>query len=92
MHMKEITPSGSVGKQVFSATGEQRWVKGVTLTPATASAATVILRDGESSGEVVFTGNRPAGDGGSFKVCHKFTKGLHVKVTPANALAYLIIE
>ena len=89
-HMLEVTPSASVGRQVFPS-GQTRSVLGATLTPGV-SSATLILRDGYSSGEVVFTAKLPASTSESFKVCHKFTKGCHVKVTPASALAYLIIN
>lgn len=89
--LKEVTPSGSVGKQVFS-TSEQRVLCGAILT-AGASAATLVIRKYNASGETILTmksgvnNSVPTPDG----IEHQVT-GLHVKVTPANALAYLLIE
>ena len=90
----EVTPSGSVGKQVY-ATGSQSaqvTVQKVTLAAAPSSAAVLVVRDGNASGETVFTANLLANTTRQFSLCHKFQKGMHVKVTPGNAKAYLIIK
>lgn len=88
----EVTPSAAVGKQVFASTVPVM-LHSVIVTPAAVSAATVIIRDGESSGTVKLTVNSPAGESCQFDMgCKKFTKGMHVKITPANAKAYLLIK
>ena len=57
---KEVAISGSVGKQVYS-TAEQVTLKGVIATPGAASAVVVVVRDGETSGEVKLTVRSDAG-------------------------------
>ena len=87
----QVTVSGTVGKQVF-ATNVQGSVCDLILTPSGANA-TVKVRDGNASGEVVFFGRAPSAYGSKcFDLDHKFTKGMHVKVIGANAEAYLVIE
>lgn len=87
----EVTVSGAVGKQTVPTTAQAR-LKGVILTPSGANA-TVKIRDGNASGEVVlFTRALSAYGTNYVKVDHKFTKGAHVKVIGTNAVAYLVLE
>jgi hypothetical protein len=89
--LKQVTVSGTVGKQVV-ATTEQAKVCGLFLTPSAANA-TIKIRDGNASGEVVFFGRAMSAKGTNpLEIEHKFTKGMHVKVIGANAEAYLVIE
>lgn len=91
----QVAVSGTVGKQVFKTSGKnlnQAYLKSVLLTPSGANA-TVKIRDGNASGEVVFFGRAPSAFGTKeMEVEHKFTKGMHVVVIGANAQAYLVYE
>ena len=89
----EVSVSGTVGKQVI-ATNTQALLKGVIITPSAANA-TVKIRDGNASGEVVFYAVAPsAAPKRSYDFCvnHKFTKGMHVKVIGTANVAYLVLE
>jgi hypothetical protein len=87
----QVAVSGAVGKQVIPTT-KQAEVKYVSLTPSAANA-TIKLRDGNASGEVVFFGRAISANGtAQFEVCHKFTKGMHVTVIGAAAEAYVVIN
>lgn len=87
----QVTVSGAVGKQTIPTTN-QAHLKEVILTPSGANA-TVKIRDGNASGEVVLFARAASAHGSEcFKACHKFTKGMHVKVIGANAEAYLVLE
>lgn len=94
--LKQVTVSGSVGKQVFARDGvTQVSLNGFFLTPSGANA-TIKIRDGIGgvSGEVVFFGRAPSAGGTlafPLEKPHKFTKGLHVTVIGTNAEAYLDI-
>lgn len=89
---KEITPSGTVGKQVF-ATTVQKVLCSVVVTPGTTSAAVVVIRDGNASGDVRLTATSPANESRQIEMDGlRFDRGMHVKVTPSNAKAYLIIN
>lgn len=91
MTLLQVTVSGSVGKQVFPTT-MQKEVCGITLTPSGANA-TVKIRDGNASGEVVLFARAPSAQGSKFfEFEHKFSKGMHVKVIGTNAEAYLDIS
>lgn len=87
-----VAVSGTVGKQVFTSARPVE-LEYVLLTPSGANAS-VQIRDGNASGEVVFRATAPVSAGGSvqFDVCHKFTKGVHVKVLGTAAQAYLVIN
>jgi len=86
-----VTVSGAVGKQVVPTTKVVE-VEGIFLTPSGANA-TIKVRDGNASGEVVFFGRATSANGtNSFAFDHKFTKGMHVKVIGTNAEAYLDIS
>lgn len=86
-----VAVSGSIGKQVYPTT-QQVTVEKLILTPSGANA-TVKLRDGNASGEVVFFGRAPSAYGSKeFEFCHKFNKGLHVKVIGTLAEAYIDIR
>lgn len=91
MTLLQVTVSGSVGKQVFPTTMKKE-VCGITLTPSGANA-TIKVRDGNASGEVVLFARAPSAQGSKvFEFEHKFTKGMHVKVIGTNAEAYLDIS
>lgn len=87
----EVTPSGTVGKQVYAST-RPVVVKSVILTAPT-SAATAIIRDGNASGTVMMTIKTPVGDTNNIVLegGKRFDKGLHAKVTGVGALCYLEI-
>ncbi len=90
MTLIQVTISGSLGKQVYP-TNKQVEVCAIALTPSGANA-TVKVRDGNASGEVVFFGRAPSAYGTKvFELEHKFTKGMHVKVIGTLAEAYLDI-
>ena len=86
----EVTVSGTVGKQVVAKTAQTE-MKAIVLSPSGANA-TIKIRDqhGGASGEVVLFARAPSAYGSkTLKVCHKFTKGMHVTVIGTNAVAYL---
>jgi hypothetical protein len=89
----EVTASGTVGKQTIPTTQQVR-LKGVLITPSAANA-TVKIRDGNASGEVVFYAVVPSAApkrSEAYYVDHKFTKGMHVKVIGTANVAYLVLE
>lgn len=91
--IKEVTVSGTVGKQVYSSTSKIELCH-ITLTPSAANA-TIKVRDGIGgvSGEVLLFGRAMSAYGSKcFKLEHKFTKGLHVTVIGTAAVAYLEIN
>lgn len=107
MTMIPVAVSGTVGKQIFPTPvnasagallpgvtfNTKAMIDGILLTPSGANA-TLTIRDGNASGEVVFFGRATSAYGtkdfDSFE--HVFTKGMHVKVIGTNAVAYLNIE
>ena len=87
----EVGISGTVGKQVFAA-NRPAVLKSVVLN-STVSAGVLVLRDGNSSGEVKLTLNRAAGGSDQREFCGvRFDKGIHAKVTGTGSLCYLEIE
>lgn len=87
----QVAVSGSVGKQVFPTTRKVQLCN-LILSPSGANAS-VKVRDGNASGEVVFFGRAPSAQGTlGWDVDHNFTKGMHVLVLGTNAQAYLIFE
>jgi hypothetical protein len=87
----QVAVSGAVGKQVFPTTRKVD-LHNLIITPSGANA-TVKIRDGNASGEVVFFGRALSAYGTrDFEVCHNFTKGMHVMVIGTNAQAYLIFD
>lgn len=90
MTTKEVTVSGSVGKQAF-ATTDNVILQSVILTAV--SAATVVIRDGNASGDVMLDASTPAATSRSFPLYGiRFDKGMHVKVTGTNSKCYLVIN
>lgn len=91
MSLIEVAVSGAVGKQTIPTTQQVR-LFGVYLTPSGANA-TIKIRDGNASGEVILFARAPSAFGTREIVledeCHKFTRGMHVKVIGTNAVAYL---
>jgi hypothetical protein len=92
MPLIEVAVSAAVGKQITPTTKSVHLCS-VTLTPSAANA-TIKIRDGNASGEVVFYGRAlsAAGTGNYHDLEHRFTKGMHVKVIGTNAVAYLEIH
>jgi hypothetical protein len=91
--LKQVTVSGTVGKQVVPTNG-QAVLHGVMLTPSGANAS-VKIRDGNASGEVVFFAKSPSASTHPtihIPVSHNFTRGMHVKVLGTGADAYLDIS
>lgn len=95
MALIQVTVSGSVGKQVLKTSGNNSYqgkLEHVLFTPSGANA-TIKIRDGNASGEVVLFARALSAYGTrNYHVCHKFTKGMHVKIIGANAEAYLDIS
>lgn len=89
----EVTASGTVGKQVYAAGSSPKAIVlgGFILTASGTSAGSVTIRDGNASGEVKYivrallNTSRPIETG-----CHRFDKGMHVKVL-GGATCYLQI-
>jgi len=88
----QVTPSGSVGKQVYAAT-VPKVLESVFLDAPT-SGATVTVRDGNASGDVRLQMTVPVAVGfNSAELdCVRFDRGMHVKVTGVGATAYLLIK
>lgn len=92
MTLLQVTISGTVGKQVIPTTTKAK-LRGFYLTPSAANA-TVKIRDGNASGEVVFFGRATSAHGTrAFEESeHFFAKGMHVKVIGTLAEVYLVLE
>jgi hypothetical protein len=94
MYTKSVTPSGTVGKQVYAVTGDPVILRGLVVTPLSANVI-VTVRDGNASGAVVLTHSQLSADGtGEILLPDKipFNKGMHVKVIGASGVAYLLID
>lgn len=95
MHYKTdtavVSPSGTVGKVVFTAE-QKRNVHGVVLTPGSASAAFVQLSHGlTSAGTEAVSLRAPANESVTVMLgCQHFGRGAHVRVTGAGAKAFLL--
>lgn len=90
----QVTVSGTVGKQVF-ATNKRTILKGLILVSPSGVAGSVVVRDGNASGEVKASLTNHTLMPTSKFPCSKgirFDKGVHVKVLGTNSVAYLIIE
>lgn len=90
-----VAVSATVGKQVFLTSGNnacKATLKKLIVTPSAANAS-VKIRDGNASGEVVLYVRLSASANSTFyEVDHKFTKGMHVKVLGTAAQAYIVYE
>ena len=96
MKSQEVTVSGGVGKQVFGATTDSVVLRGIMLTLSGANGS-VVIRDGNASGEVKYTIRGLSGSTPTTPVelpgrGARFDKGMHVKVLGSGALAYLFVE
>jgi hypothetical protein len=91
MPTKEVTVSGTVGKQVFSSI-QLVTVKSVIIAGVT-SGALVTIRDGNASGTVVLTAGATKYDSVSHDLGNtRFDKGMHVKVLGTGSICYLVIQ
>ena len=89
---KEVTVSGAVGKQVYATTYKVKLLQAVLYAPT--SAATVVIRDGNASGDTVLSIAAPAQNSTPVPLSEegrRFDKGMHVKVIGLNAKCYLEI-
>ena len=95
MITKQVTVSGSVGKQVLAITGQPARLHGFLFRAATGVTGTCTIRDGNASGEVVAEVIVPSNNSHDFKFDDDagilFSKGMHVKVIGTNAAAYLYL-
>jgi len=88
---KQVTVSGSVGKQVFAITGQPAILDGVIVDAV--SAGTIAIRDGASSGNLVLTASFLKQESAVYPIGGmKFNKGMHVKVIGNSNKAYLVIR
>lgn len=96
MVTKEVTVSGSVGKQVYPTSGNGKNVKLKGFLLASLSAkARVVIRDGHASGAIQYQGTCVSGGTLPVKLTkegHRFDKGMHVKVLGTGATCYLYID
>jgi len=100
MTTKEVTVSGSVGKQVYNdavaaaaVSGEVQKVRlNAVFVYAPVSGTTVTIRDGNASGDVVLTLYTDAKITDQFWIDKRFDRGMHVKVIGTNSKCYLEIE
>lgn len=87
----QVVVSGAVGKQVTLTTDKVK-LNGILITPSGANA-TIKVRDGNASGEVVLFARALSAQGTKYlEMCHNFTKGMHVKIIGTAAEAYLDIS
>jgi len=81
---------GSVDNRQLFSDDEISYLKGVLLTSPT-SAANVVIRDGEASGEVILTLYSKVGKSLSIHDLNRqFNKGMHVKLTGEGATCSII--
>lgn len=87
----EVTPSGTVGKQIFAS--DRPVVLKSIITTSTVSAGTTVIRDGNASGEALPTILQPVGSTDQISLQGvRFDKGMHVKVTGTGSKCVLEIE
>jgi len=94
MDTRQVTVSGTVGKQVFATTYGSVLLRGLNLSPLSA-AAYVAVRDGNASGTVVVEHHAVSNDSKPLIFPGKgrlFRNGMHVKVLGTNAKCYLFID
>lgn len=95
MYTKQVTVSGSVGKQVYAANMSAKIIlRGWILSPISATA-NVVIRHGNASGDIIVQHSSLAnavepvilpGQG------IPMYRGTHVKVIGAGAACYLLID
>lgn len=99
--LKEVTVSGTVGKQVYrdsvaaaAASGEiQKVVLKSVIIAGITSGALVTIRSGNASGDVLLTAGAVKYDSRSHCLHDvRCDKGLHVKVLGTGSICYLVIE
>ena len=95
MYTKQVTVSGTVGKQVYAANMSAGIVlRGWILSPVSA-AGTVVIRHGNASGDVIAQHAAAANDSRSVILPGagiKMSRGTHVKVLGSGAACYLLID
>lgn len=92
MPLIEVTPSGTVGKQVYATNKPVKLCSVVLTTSSLVSGAIVTIRDGNASGTRVLQLNVDKKDTVPVEIEERFDKGMHVKVIGAGAVAYLIVK
>lgn len=93
MITKQVTVSGTVGKQVYATSDDSIRLLGLS-TYSPSGKCNVAIRSGNASGSVVLEVAAPSGESLCFEFPNniKFDKGMHVKVLGTNAKAYLFVE
>lgn len=91
MDTKQVTVSGSVGKQVY--TSAQRVLLYGYGVYAPTSAADVTIRSGYTSGDIKHQTHGPVDEGNEiiFPGPVRFDLGMHVKVTGVGSIVYLYV-
>lgn len=91
--LKEVTISGSIGKQSFGST-EPVILESLIATGGAASAVVVTVKDGNASGDTVLTIRSQATVSRDMRLGRgvRFDKGMHVKVIGTGGVAYLVIR
>lgn len=95
MITKSVAVSGTVGKQVYTSAQRVKLL-GFLVRAATGVTATVTIREGNASGNIVADVIVPSNNSHDFHLSHdgglRFDQGMHVKVIGASAVAYLYIN
>lgn len=89
-----VTPSGSIGKQVY-ATTKPVTLKGFLLSHLSANAH-VVIRDGNASGTIMAQHGSLSAQNAEPVLLpeggQRYDKGMHVKVLGTNAVCYLFVD
>lgn len=89
---KQVTISAAVGKQVIAADAKAR-LHQMILIPSAVSAAVMVVRDGNASGDVIGSMNVAANTPFRIPVQQEngipLGRGVHCKITGTGAVGYL---
>jgi len=95
MITKAVAVSGTVGKQPFAITDDPVRLIGYHMYAPT-SAASVVIRSGATSGDVISESSLPLNASPDPVIFPRggvrFDKGMHVKVLGVGSTCYLYIE
>lgn len=94
MVTKSVVVSGTVGKQVYTSAQRVRLL-GFLVRAATGVTATVTIREGNASGNIVADVIVPSNNSHDFHMHNngvRFDQGMHVKVIGSSAVAYLYVN